>query len=181
MAKLQVSNVKFVENPCCFDSPFQFEVTLECIAELHGELKWKMTYVGSSASEYFDQVLETIVVGPVLAGSHIFVFKPDPPDANQIPDLDIVGTTIVQLTCSYRGQQFVHIGYFINSYYTDQEMDENPPPQPLFDTFKRNILSTKLRMKLFDINWDDASTSSGLPNENGVAHVMGMEDDNTAQ
>ena len=61
MAKVHVTNVKFVGNPCSFYSPFQFEVTFVCIAELHGELKWKMIYVGSSESEYFDQVLEPLL------------------------------------------------------------------------------------------------------------------------
>ena len=168
MAKVHITNVVVLDNPSSFYNPFQFELTFECIEELKEDLEWKMIYVGSAESEEFDQVLDTIYVGPVPEGRHIFVFQADPPDVTKIPDKDAVGMTSVLLTCSYRGQEFVRIGYFINNYYADQEMHEN-------------LLSRKLRIKVFNINWDDASTSSGLPNENGVAHVMSMEVDNTAQ
>lgn len=40
---------------------------------------------------------------------------------------DAVGVTIVLLTCSYRGQEFVRVGYFINNDYTDPELKEMPP------------------------------------------------------
>ena len=39
MAKVQISNVVVLSNPAPFLSPFQFEVTLECIEDLpHGRL-----------------------------------------------------------------------------------------------------------------------------------------------
>ena len=31
------------------------------------------------------------------------------------------------VTCSYKGQEFVRVGYYVNNAYTDPEMQENPP------------------------------------------------------
>lgn len=70
---------------------------------------------------------------------------------------DAVGVTIVLLTCSYRGQEFVRVGYFINNDYTDPELKENPPSKPQFDKLTRNILASKPRVTRFKINWDDSN------------------------
>lgn len=51
----------------------------------------------------------------------------------KIPVVDALGVTVVLLTCSYRQQEFVRVGYFINNEYTDPELRENPPAQPQFD------------------------------------------------
>lgn len=166
MAKVHITNVVVLDNPSSFFNPFQFELTFECIEELKEDLEWKMIYVGSAESEEHDQVLDTIYVGPVPEGRHIFVFQADPPDVTKIPEQDAVGVTIVLLTCSYRGQEFVRVGYFVNNDYADQETRENPPPKPLFDKLTRNILATKPRVTRFKINWDD-TPSNGLTNGNG--------------
>lgn len=57
----------------------------------------------------------------------------DPPDVTKIPVEDALGVTVVLLTCSYRGQEFVRVGYFINNEYSDPELRENPPTVPQFD------------------------------------------------
>jgi histone chaperone ASF1 len=95
-------------------------------------------------------------VGPVPEGRHIFVFQADPPDTSRIPEADALGVTIVLLTCSYRGQEFVRVGYFINNEYSDPELRENPPVRPQFDKVQRNILASKPRVTRFKINWDNA-------------------------
>jgi len=177
MAKVHITNVVVLDNPSSFFNPFQFELTFECIEELKEDLEWKMIYVGSAESEEHDQVLDTIYVGPVPEGRHIFVFQADPPDVTKIPEQDAVGVTIVLLTCSYRGQEFVRVGYFINNDYADPEMRENPPPKPLFDKLTRNILATKPRVTRFKINWDDAP-SNGLSNGSGMLpHTNTMDHD----
>ncbi|EDV97572.1 histone chaperone asf1 [Drosophila grimshawi] len=165
MAKVHITNVVVLDNPSSFFNPFQFELTFECIEELKEDLEWKMIYVGSAESEEHDQVLDTIYVGPVPEGRHIFVFQADPPDVSKIPEPDAVGVTIVLLTCSYRGQEFVRVGYYVNNDYADQEMRENPPTKPLFDKLTRNILASKPRVTRFKINWDD-----GLGSSNGNGH-----------
>uniref|UniRef100_A0A1A9W758 Histone chaperone asf1 n=1 Tax=Glossina brevipalpis TaxID=37001 RepID=A0A1A9W758_9MUSC len=176
MAKVHITNVVVLDNPSSFFNPFQFELTFECIEELKEDLEWKMIYVGSAESEDYDQVLDTIYVGPVPEGRHIFVFQADPPDVTKIPEPDAVGVTIVLLTCSYRGQEFVRVGYFVNNDYADPEMRENPPSKPMFDKLVRNILATKPRVTRFKINWDDAA-SNDLTNGNGHDAVENPNDD----
>lgn len=63
------------------------------------------------------------------------------------------------LTCSYRGQEFVRVGYFINNEYSDPELRENPPPKPIFEKMTRNILASKPRVTRFKINWDDTNNT----------------------
>ncbi|XP_055686638.1 histone chaperone asf1 [Lutzomyia longipalpis] len=176
MAKVHITNVVVLDNPSSFFNPFQFELTFECIEELKEDLEWKMIYVGSAESEDFDQILDTIYVGPVPEGRHIFVFQADPPDVTRIPEQDAVGVTIVLLTCSYRGQEFVRVGYFINNEYADPELRENPPPKPQFEKLTRNILASKPRVTRFKINWDDA-TQNGATSHGALADGN-MEQDN---
>ena len=38
-------------------------------------MEWKIIYVGSAESEEYDQVLDTVYVGPVPEGRHKFVFQ----------------------------------------------------------------------------------------------------------
>lgn len=39
------------------------------------DLEWKMIYVGSAESEEYDQVLDSVFVGPIPEGKHMFVFQ----------------------------------------------------------------------------------------------------------
>lgn len=179
MAKVHITNVVVLDNPSSFYNPFQFELTFECIEELKEDLEWKMIYVGSAESEDYDQILDTIYVGPVPEGRHIFVFQADPPDVSKIPEADAVGVTIVLLTCSYRNQEFVRVGYFINNDYSDPELRENPPPKPSFEKLTRNILATKPRVTRFKINWDDTPQNGAIGNgdENGEPSALHMQMD----
>ncbi len=153
MAKVHICDVKVLNNPCPFFSPFQYEIVFECIDEIPEgistnslclitsrfnslcdlDLEWKLTYVGSAESAAHDQVLDTVVVGPVPVGKHKFVFQADHPDPEKIPVADAVGVTAVLLTCSYKEHEFVRVGYFVNNDYTDPEMKDNPPPVPQYD------------------------------------------------
>ncbi|CAH1976970.1 unnamed protein product [Acanthoscelides obtectus] len=133
MAKVQLCNITVMDNPSPFLNPFQFEITFECIEELKEDLEWKMIYVGSAESEEYDQVLESVFVGPIPEGKHMFVFQADPPNVSRIPENDAIGVTVVLLTCSYRNQEFIRVGYFINNEYSDPELRENLPSPPQFD------------------------------------------------
>lgn len=86
-----------------------------------------------------------------------------------LAEQDAVGVTIVLLTCSYRGQEFVRVGYFINNDYTDPELKEMPPGRPQFDKLTRNILASKPRVTRFKINWDDANGAANGEMEMGEA------------
>jgi len=52
----------------CILTCFQFCLSLP-------DLEWKIIYVGSAESEEYDQTLDTVVVGPIIAGRHMFVFE----------------------------------------------------------------------------------------------------------
>ena len=39
------------------------------------DLEWKLIYVGCAENEEYDQVLDTVYVGPVPEGRHMFVFQ----------------------------------------------------------------------------------------------------------
>jgi len=115
-------------------------------------------YVGSAENPEFDQVLDTVLVGPIEAGKHRFVFQADPPDPSKIPLQDSVGVTVVLLICSFKGSEFTRIGYFVNNEYVDQELRENPPSSPIFEKLQRNILSSQPRVTRFKVDWGEMST-----------------------
>jgi len=160
MAKVHVCNVVVLDNPSQFLNPFQFEITFECIEDLPEDLEWKIIYVGSAESEEFDQVLDTVYVGPVPEGRHMFVFQANPPKPEKIPQADLVGVTVVLLTCSYRAAEFIRLGYYINNEYTEPELREVNPSPPQWDKLQRNILATNPRVTKFKINWDDKTENS---------------------
>jgi len=187
MAKVHIVNVVVLDNPSSFSNPFQFEITFECIEDLKEDLEWKIVYVGSAESEAYDQVLDTVYVGPVPEGRHMFVFQADPPDSSKIPKEDAVGVTVLLLTCSYRGNEFIRIGYYVNNEYTDPELKENPPAIPQFDKLTRNILATNPRVTRFKIGWEQTPSKFGFTDEhlNGDQMVaehnptMGIDFDNS--
>lgn len=72
------------------------------------------------------------------------LYQANPPDVSKIPVQDAVGVTVVLLTCCYRNQEFVRVGYFINNEYTDPELQENPPATPQFDKVQHYNIRIKL-------------------------------------
>ncbi|MEE6508562.1 hypothetical protein FKM82_021922 [Ascaphus truei] len=174
MAKVQILNMVVLDNPCPFHNPFQFEVTFECIEDLPDDLEWKIIYVGSAESEEYDQVLDSVLVGPVPAGRHMFVFQADGPNCSLIPESDAVGVTVVLITCTYRGQEFIRVGYYVNNEYADPELRENPPLKADFSQLQRNILASNPRVTRFHINWDSASESKmeDIENVDPTPHTM---------
>lgn len=115
MAHVNVTNIVVLNNPSSFTSPLQFEVTFECIRELRHDLEWKMTYVGSAESESYDQVLDSVLVGPVPVGVNRFVFQAAAPTPHQIPRDDLLGVTVVFISCFYQGREFIRVGYYVNT------------------------------------------------------------------
>ncbi len=96
-------------------------------------MEWNIVYVGSASSKSHDQTLDSVLVGPVCAGRHKFVFQADAPNTAKLPPEDAVGVTVVLLTCSYKGCEFVRVGYYVNNEYDDPELTENPPMKPIFE------------------------------------------------
>ncbi|KAF8949142.1 Histone chaperone asf1 [Haplosporangium gracile] len=155
MSIVSITQVNVLDNPTHFANPYQFEITFECIAPLATDLEWKIIYVGSADSNAHDQVLESIMVGPIPVGVNKFVFQADAPKPELIPHNDIVGVTVILITCSYQDKEFVRIGYYVNNDYLEQELRENPPEQIAYDKLFRSILAEKPRVTRFPINWDN--------------------------
>eukprot|EP00051_Salpingoeca_urceolata_P019532 m.286162 g.286162 ORF g.286162 m.286162 type:complete len:193 (+) comp19437_c1_seq2:698-1276(+) len=166
MALINVTDVSVLNNPARFTDAFQFKITFECLQDLAGDIEWKLIYVGSAESESHDQLLDTVLVGPVPAGCNEFVFQADAPDPAKIPGRELLGVTIVLLTCSYSDAEFIRVGYYVNNEYIDQELRDNPPEvaRPDVAQVGRNILATKPRVTRFPIAWE------------GGAAAMQMED-----
>ncbi|KAH0629626.1 hypothetical protein JD844_011846 [Phrynosoma platyrhinos] len=125
MARVSVLGASLLENPSPFGHPLRFQVQFECGEALPHDLEWKIIYVGSAESEEYDQVLDSVLVGPVPAGRHMFLFE-----------------------------EFIRIGYYVNNEYMDPELRENPPIKPDFSQLQRNILASNPRVTRFHINWD---------------------------
>jgi histone chaperone ASF1 len=136
------------------------------------DLEWKVLYVGSAHDASKDQTLDEILVGPVPVGVNKFVLQADAPDPNQLPPDEIVGVTVVLVTCSYREREFIRVGYYVNNEYLDpnaqpqqEKLGEDGMPLPLppppsfpqldLNLVQRQILADKPRVTKFAIPWTD--------------------------
>ncbi|KAL8117954.1 putative histone chaperone ASF1A [Apium graveolens] len=161
MSAVNITNVTVLDNPASFLTPFQFEISYECVSSLKDDLEWKLIYVGSAEDETYDQLLESVLVGPVNIGNYRFVFQADPPNPSKIREEDIIGVTVLLLTCSYLGQEFVRVGYYVNNDYDDEKLKEEPPQKVLIDKVQRNILTDKPRVTKFPINFHPENNEGG--------------------
>lgn len=148
------------------------------------DIEWKLTYVGSAESEEFDQELDSVLVGPINVGSYKIVVQvrvreqprapasapsarsraraqtralasqAEAPDPSKIPPDDLLGVTVVILSCMYRDKEFVRIGYYVSNEYADPELRDNPPPVVELDKVVRNVLQDKPRVTKYDVPWD---------------------------
>nr|GMC59974.1 probable histone chaperone ASF1A [Ipomoea batatas] len=142
-------------------------------------LEWKLIYVGSAEDETYDQLLESVLVGPVNIGNYRFVLQADPPDPSKIREEDIIGVTVLLLTCSYLNQEFVRVGYYVNNDYDDEQLREEPPQKVLIDKVQRNILSDKPRVTKFPINFhpENNESSEQTPPPDHVTGAEGNEEE----
>ena len=88
-------------------------------------------------------------------------WQADPPDPSKIHDEDIIGVTVLLLTCSYLGQEFIRVGYYVNNDYDDEQLREEPPPKVSVDRVQRNILADKPRVTKFPINFHPENNEHG--------------------
>lgn len=126
-------------------------ITSDALAQT--DLEWKLTYVGSATSDQYDQELDTLLVGPIPVGVNKFIFEADAPDTKRIPDAEVIGVTVVLLTCAYDGREFIRVGYYVNNEYETEELNADPPAKPIIEKIRRNILAEKPRVTRFAIKW----------------------------
>ncbi|CDO94745.1 unnamed protein product [Kluyveromyces dobzhanskii CBS 2104] len=165
MSIVSLLGIKVLNNPAKFTEAYEFEITFECLEPLKHDLEWKLTYVGSSRSLDHDQELDSILVGPIPVGINKFKFVADAPSPDLIPASELVSVTVILLSCSYNGKEFVRVGYYVNNEYDLEELRENPPQKVPIDHVVRNILAEKPRVTRFNIVWDNEGEEEFYPPE----------------
>ncbi|KAI8995007.1 histone chaperone [Pilobolus umbonatus] len=155
MSLVNILNIQVLDNPTAFNNPFQFEITFECNAPLKDDLEWRMIYVGAAESSEYDQVLDSIMVGPIPVGVNKFIFSADAPKIELLPTKDLLEVTVVLLSCLYNDKEFVRVGYYVNNEYTEEELRENPPEQVHIDKLQRNILADRPKVTRYTIDWSN--------------------------
>merc|ERR1712113_296203 len=157
MSLISVKKVTIKNNPATFLEPLTLEVEFECIYDISEDLEWKLIYVGSSNKQKYDQELERFYVGPLNKGIYRFDFVADPPQANLIPRDELVGASVILLTCSYKYQEFIKIGYFVNvDFLDDTERDRYNNSNdyiPNLRLLDRHILSDQPRITKYNIDF----------------------------
>lgn len=172
MSVVSLLGVEVKNNPARFNEAYEFEITFECLEQLQKDLEWKLTYVGSATSNEYDQELDSVLVGPLPIGINKFVFRADPPDLSRIPNSEIIGVTVILLSCSYENREFVRVGYYVNNEYTDEALALDPPTKPVIEKVQRQILAEKPRVTRFAIKWDsDESAPPEFPPEQPEADL----------
>ncbi|CZR64328.1 probable ASF1-anti-silencing protein [Phialocephala subalpina] len=173
MSVVSLLGVNVLNNPAKFGDSYQFEITFECLEPLQKDLEWKLTYVGSATSDEHDQELDSLLVGPIPVGVNKFIFEADPPDTKRIPDAEILGVTVILLTCAYDNREFVRVGYYVNNEYDSDELNADPPSKPILEKVRRNVLAEKPRVTRFAIKWDsEASAPAEFPPEQPEADLV---------
>lgn len=181
MSIVSLLNIAVLNNPAPFTAPYEFEITFECLEPLKDDLEWKLTYVGSSTSFEHDQELDSILVGPVPVGVNKFVLSADAPSPQLIPASELVSVTVILLSCSYAGQEFVRVGYYVNNEYDSEELRLNPPTKVAVDHVVRNILAEKPRVTRFNIKWDNEGPQDEFPPEQPDADELQDEEEYGAE
>jgi len=182
MSVVSLLGVNVLNNPARFNDKYCFEITFECLQQLEKDLEWKLTYVGSAQSDNYDQELDSLLVGPIPVGVNKFVFEADPPDTKRIPVDELLGVTVVLLTCSYDGREFVRVGYYVNNEYDEEELVNDPPAKPVIEKIRRNVLSEKPRVTRFAIKWDSEATAPPeFPPEQPEADLVADEEEYGAE
>ncbi|PUU77020.1 ASF1 like histone chaperone-domain-containing protein [Tuber borchii] len=179
MSIVSLLNVNVINNPARFADKYQFEITFECLEPLTKDLEWKLTYVGSANSTEHDQELDSLLVGPIPVGVNKFIFEAEPPTLAKLPSSEILGVTVVLLTCSYDGREFVRVGYYVSNEYDSEELNNEPPKQVQTDRIVRNVLAEKPRVTRFAIKWDsEESAPSEFPPDQPEADEAEDDADN---
>lgn len=124
MAAVNVLNVKYLNpNPCSATSPLEFEITMECIAQLEAkEVEWTMTYVGSAQDNKYDQLLDSVEVETMMATMK-FVFEARAANLFLVPKEDQLDNSAVILSAKYRGREFCRVGYYMRHEYPLEFID----------------------------------------------------------
>jgi len=184
MSLVSITGVDVINNTIDgFTEPFAFKIQLNCMEHLESSIEFNLIYVGSSESSAYDQVVDSVEIGPgIPAGNHEFDFiTENGVNPKSVQEGHLLGPTVLILNASYNGQEFVRVGYYVNVYYEEPELNENPPPTVDFSKLRKEILASEPRVTRFKINWTDSdlrySISDTAMENNSGAVAAGMTDD----
>ena len=93
------------------------------------------------------------MVGPIPIGINRFILQANSPNSLLIKNNDLIGVTVVLITCSYMDNKFVQIGYYVNNEYSEPYDNENLPNPVDIHKLYRNILADEPRVTRFAIDW----------------------------
>lgn len=127
------------------------------------------------------------MVGPIPIGINRFILQANSPNSLLIKNNDLIGITVVLITCSYMDNKFVQIGYYVNNEYSEPYDNENIPNPVDINKLYRNILAGQPRVTRFAIDWsgnqsipltDDACTiiDGSNSNNNGDDNIIDDQD-----
>ena len=129
--------------------------------------------MGSAEDAGYDQELENVMVGPVPVGINKFVLQAPAPSYANIPNQDLIGVTVILVTCSFMEKEFVRIGYYVNNEYSEP-YEEGALPDPVDITkLFRNILADQPRVTRFAIDWTGGNAPIGEGADAAAAAVGG--------
>eukprot|EP01088_Endostelium_zonatum_P012049 TRINITY_DN26212_c0_g1_i1.p1 TRINITY_DN26212_c0_g1~~TRINITY_DN26212_c0_g1_i1.p1 ORF type:complete len:152 (-),score=23.56 TRINITY_DN26212_c0_g1_i1:33-488(-) len=151
---MEIKTVAVLNNPGKFTDCFEFDINFECKNDLKEDIEWRLVYVGSSASEKDDQILESVLVGPIISGTSQFILKAPPPDPSKIPNEDLIGVTVILLRCLYKNREFLRTGFYVNNEYEGVPEGEAVPEPVDYSKITRTILSSTPMVTPFPIDWD---------------------------
>lgn len=145
------------------------------IPQFPPDLEWKVVYVGNAEDNSGDQVLEEVMVGPVIAGTNKFVLQTEAPNPALIANRDLIGVTVILISCSYMDNKFVQIGYYVNNEYAEQFEPENFPNPVDITKLYRNILANEPRVTRFPIDWTGDSSIPPVASSSNSEGNQGSE------
>merc|ERR1712170_195436 len=158
MSSILIKKVTVKNNPVQFCDPFIFEIEYECLCDLSEDLEWRLVYVGSSEDMIHDQELERIYLGPISQGSYRLELSADAPNKLLIPRDELIGASAVLITCYYKKQEFIRIGFFVSVDFIDDDEayrfdnDKNYIPDEQF--LARHILADKAIVTRFPVDFE---------------------------
>ncbi len=99
--------------------------------------------------------MDSILVGPIPVGINKFIFSADAPDPSKIPKDEVLGVTVILLTCAYNDKEFIRVGYYVNNEYDVEEWldPEHAPSELKLDHIGRTVLADKARVTRVNIQW----------------------------
>ena len=73
---------------------------------------------------------------------------------SKIPSDDVLGVTVVLVTCSYKTKEFIRVGYYVNNSLRDPVPEGEEPPKSVDPKdIVRTLLADKPRVTRFPIEW----------------------------